>query len=141
MFQVVVVGADDSVTARRAVEAATEMAHMSGGTLHIVSAFEPKASVNTPRPAEFTYLNSFGEVEALLQSLSFIAKNRGVDVEVHPVKGAPAEALIKTADKLNAEIVVVGNKGMRGARRVLGSVPNAVAHGVNCSVAIIDTTE
>jgi nucleotide-binding universal stress UspA family protein len=35
----------------------------------------------------------------------------------------------------------VGNRGMKGVHRVLGSVPNSVAHGANYSVAIIDTSE
>ena len=35
---------------------------------------------------------------------------------------------------------MVGNKGMHGARRILGSVPNSVAHGADCSVLIVDTT-
>jgi nucleotide-binding universal stress UspA family protein len=41
---------------------------------------------------------------------------------------------------LSVNPIVVGNKGMRGARRVLGSVPNSVAHLAPCSVLIVDTT-
>jgi nucleotide-binding universal stress UspA family protein len=118
-----------------------EMAHSTGGTPHIVSVFGPKAYAEGSRPAEFKQVNSDGEVEALSQSLSFIAKNRGVAVEVRPVKGAPADVLIKAADELNADHVLVGNQGMKGVRWVLGSVPNSVPHGVNCSVAVIDLTE
>jgi nucleotide-binding universal stress UspA family protein len=141
MFDVVVVGADASATARRAVEAATEIALMSGGTLHLVSAFGPKSYADTSRPAEFKHISSESEVDALLQSLSFIAKNRGVPTFLHAATGAPADVLIEKADELGADLLVVGNKGMKGARRVLGSVPNSVVHGANCSVAIIDTTE
>jgi nucleotide-binding universal stress UspA family protein len=57
------------------------------------------------------------------------------------VQGDPSEAIVRIADEVNADLIVVGNRGMKGARRVLGSVPNSVAHGANCSVAIIDTTE
>ena len=60
---------------------------------------------------------------------------------VHAVKGTAADALLKKAVDLNADLIVVGNRGMRGVRRVLGSVPNSIAHGAHCSVAIIDTTE
>jgi nucleotide-binding universal stress UspA family protein len=60
---------------------------------------------------------------------------------MHAVEGDPAEAIIKTAEKVHADLIVVGNRGMRGVRRALGSVPNTVAHGAPCSVAIIDTTE
>lgn len=140
MFKVIVVGGDNSPTARRAIEAAAELAVMSKGALHIVSAYDPKTPSDSHVPAEFRHMNTDGEVEALLQVLSFVAKNKGAEPVLHPVIGDPVSAIISTADKLNADLIVVGNKGMQGARRVLGSVPNSVAHGANCSVAIIDTT-
>ena len=141
MFDKVLVGADDSPTAKRAVEAATEMVLMSGGALHIVTAFNPKPRSDSGLPGEFRHMNNEGEGEALLQVLSFIAKNRNVEPVLHLVQGDPAEVIIDTAEKIGADMIVVGNRGMKGARRVLGSVPNSVAHGAGCSVAIIDTTE
>jgi nucleotide-binding universal stress UspA family protein len=139
MFDVVVVGADDSVTARRAVEAATSITKMSGGTLHIVSAFRLKMFQGTAMPEEFV-LHNEGDVEGLLQELSFIAKAQGVEPVLHRVTGDPADSLIAIAEELHADLLVVGNHGMKGVKRMLGSVPNTVAHNAHCSVAIIDTT-
>lgn len=141
MFDIVVVGADDSSTARRAIEAATELVVMSGGQLHIVSAVESSSKRDKHVPESFRYFGPDGEAEALLQTLSFIATKRGVEPTMHAVEGDPAEAIIATAEKVNADLIVVGNKGMRGMRRALGSVPNTVAHGAPCSVAIIDTSD
>ena len=141
MFKVVVVGADDSSTARRAIEAAAEISQISGGVLHIVTAFGSKLYDEGSRPEEFAHINSEGEVDALLQELSFIAKRRGIEPVLHGVKGPAADVIIEMADELGADLVVVGNRGMKGVHRVLGSVPNSVAHGANCSVAIIDTSE
>ena len=141
MFNVIVVGADDSSTARRAIEPAAELANMSGGALHIVSAYDKVTLSDSNLPSEFRNMGTAGGVDALLQSLSFIAKNQGVEPVLHSVAGDPVDAIIATADKVDADLIVVGNRGMKGARRVLGSVPNSVAHGANCSVAIIDTTE
>jgi nucleotide-binding universal stress UspA family protein len=141
VFNVIVVGADDSLTARRALEAATELAAMSAGALHIVSAYETVMHSESNLPAEFRNLGTSGGAEALLQSLSFVARSKGVEPVLHLVMGDPVDAIIATADEVGADLIVVGNKGMKGARRVLGSVPNSVAHGANCSVAIIDTTE
>jgi nucleotide-binding universal stress UspA family protein len=140
MFNVIVVGADNSPTARRAIEAAAELAAMSQGTLHIVSAYHTKKLDDSNLPAEFRNLDTGGDLQALLQELSFVARDKGIEPLLHAVEGDPVDAIISTADKLNADLIVVGNKGMQGARRVLGSVPNSVAHGANCSVAIIDTT-
>jgi nucleotide-binding universal stress UspA family protein len=141
MFNVVVVGADESPTARRAVEAASEIAVMSGGQLHIVTAYQPAARHEKMLPDEFKYLSSDSEVLAVLQVLSFIPKKHGVEAQLHSVEGDPAEAIINKAAQLDADLIVVGNRGMHGVRRVLGSVPNSVAHGAPCSVIIVDTTE
>jgi nucleotide-binding universal stress UspA family protein len=141
MFDVVVVGADHSATARRAVEAATAIVVMSGGTLHIVTAYGPHSINDSFLPQEFRMMNTDGEVEALLQDLSFIAKKSGVEPVLHHAQGSPADVLIDQAAKVGADLIVVGNRGMKGARRILGSVPNSVAHRSQCSVAIIDTTE
>lgn len=141
MFSTVVVGADGSATAKRAVEAAADIAKAFGASLHIVSAFEPKAVPASDRPAEFRNLTSEGDVDVLLQDLSFVAQRHDVTPSVHSAKGDAAEVIVKFAQDLDADLVVVGNRGMRGVRRVLGSVPNSVAHGAPCSVLIVDTTE
>ncbi len=141
MFDVVVVGADASATAKKAVEAATEMAKMSGGVLHIVTAYEPKSRTENYLPDAFRHLTTEGEIDTLMQDLSFIPKSQGIAFQLHEIPGEPAEVLIKAAEDLDADLIVVGNKGMHGARRMLGSVPNSVAHGAPCSVAIIDTSD
>ncbi|HUZ39931.1 MAG TPA: universal stress protein [Acidimicrobiales bacterium] len=141
MFNRVLVGADNSPTAKRAIEAATEMVLMSGGALHIVTAFSAKATSSASLPGEFKDSTTEGDAEAALQILSFISKGMGVEPTLHLAKGDPAEVIIETAAKMNADLIVVGNRGMKGTRRVLGSVPNSVAHGASCSVAIIDTSE
>lgn len=141
MFDRVVVGADNSPTAKRAIETAAQLVLLTGGTLHLVTAYAAKQHSGSSVPSEFQQSNNEGEAEATLQVLSFVAKNLGVEPVLHLSMGDPAEAIIATADKIDADLIVVGNRGMKGARRVLGSVPNSVAHGANCSVAIIDTTE
>ena len=140
MFNTVVVGADDSSTARQAVVAAADIAKLTGGTLHIVTAYQPKSVRTQDLPEEFRYSAAgTNPAEALLQGLALIAKERGLKSEIHPATGHPAEVIIRVAEREKADLIVVGNKGMAGARRVLGSVPNSVAHGAHCSVLIVDT--
>ena len=141
MFKKVLVAADGSPTAKRAVETAAELAAMSGGLLHIVTALTPKAVTDSHLPGEFRNMGNDGGGSALLQELSFIARAHGLEPVLHHVGGDPADAIIETADQIGADLVVVGNRGMKGARRILGSVPNTVAHGVNCSVMVVDTAE
>ena len=65
----------------------------------------------------------------------------GVDVTTFAREGDPADAILDVAEERDAGLIVVGNKGMTGAKRfLLGSVPNKVSHHAPCSVMIIRTT-
>jgi nucleotide-binding universal stress UspA family protein len=65
---------------------------------------------------------------------------QGIDVDIHTAVGDPAEVIVRRADEIRADLIVVGSKGMRGTRRILGSVPNRVAHKAGCHVLIAKTT-
>ena len=55
-------------------------------------------------------------------------------------EGDPADAILDVAEELGADLIVVGNKGMTGAKRfLLGSVPNQVSHHAPCAVMIVRT--
>ena len=56
----------------------------------------------------------------------------------HAREGDPADAILDVAEETKADLVIVGNKGMTGARRfLLGSVPNKISHHAPCSVLIV----
>jgi nucleotide-binding universal stress UspA family protein len=63
----------------------------------------------------------------------------GVTSEAHVWQGDPAEALVRIAEEQAAQLIVVGNRGMTGARRMIGSVPNSVSHHAPCDVLIVST--
>jgi nucleotide-binding universal stress UspA family protein len=139
MFHTIVVGADDSQTARQAVVAAADIAQMSGGSLVIVTAYDPKSVRLDDLPPELRLATAVHPADQLLRSLSAIGQERGLPLSVEAVTGSPADAVVKVAEQRHADLIVVGNKGMKGTRRVLGSVPNSIAHAAPCSVLIVDT--
>ena len=139
MYRTVVVGADDSATAREAVIVAADVAQAGGGKLHIVTAFDRKSVALEHLPADVRY-SADHPADALLRRLSDLVKERGLEPVVHAAEGDPADAIVRVAEDVEADLIVVGNKGMKGVRRVLGSVPNSVAHKAPCSVLIADTT-
>jgi nucleotide-binding universal stress UspA family protein len=144
MFKSIVVGTDGSETAEIALRRAVELAGLSGAKLHIVSAYEPApARVGGNRPvaeaAEWSVGSDF-KVDAVLQRAQETARGGEIEVETHSPKGDAADALIETATALDADLIVLGSRGMRGARRVLGSVPNKVSHHAPCDVLIVHTT-
>jgi nucleotide-binding universal stress UspA family protein len=141
MYNVVVVGADDSPSALEAFNRAVEFAKMSGGTLHIVTAYKPQPAGSKDLPDEFRYsMASTIDADILLRRLADLATEQGVASELHAATEDPADAIVGVADREGADLIVVGNKGMKGARRVLGSVPNTVAHRAPCSVLILPTS-
>jgi nucleotide-binding universal stress UspA family protein len=147
MFSRIVVGTDGSETATEAVRQATDLARIASAKLDIVSAFEPvspgrlkEESRDAPGDVQWA-VNPREDVNANLEKAAASAKQEGVDVETHPREGDPADAILDVAEEIKADAIVVGNKGMTGAKRfLLGSVPNKVSHHAPCSVLIIRTT-
>ena len=147
MFNRIVVGTDGSETASEAVRQAIDLAKLSGATLSIVSAYAPVSkgrvgSEQADAPADVQYeIGPREDVNLVLQKAVADAKNEGVEAQPHPVEEDPSEAILKVAEQTKADLIVVGNKGMAGARRfLLGSVPNKVSHHAPCSVIIVRTT-
>jgi nucleotide-binding universal stress UspA family protein len=147
VFTRIVVGTDGSETAAEAVRQAVDLAKLAGAQLSIVSAYEPVSKRRLEgeqqgAPADVQYeIGPREDVNLVLDAAAAKAKGDGVEVQTHPVEADPAEAILNVAEETNADLIVVGNKGMTGARRfLLGSVPNNVSHHAPCSVIIVRTT-
>lgn len=138
MFETVVVGADQSATATEAVRHAIDLVKLTGGRLHIVSAYRPQSF--TAGGGEEQQLDSRDLAESVLADHASRARAAGLEAHTHARIGDAATAICDVAEEVGADLIVVGNKGMLGVRRVLGSVPNSVAHHAPCSVLIADTT-
>jgi nucleotide-binding universal stress UspA family protein len=138
MFRTVVVGADDSPTAAKAVDTAIDLVALSGGTLHVVSAYKPVSRSTAGVPAEFHgSIQPDSGVRSVLDDLTARARARGVTVEAHDQRGEPAQAVLDVAERVSADVIVTGSQGMQ--RRVLSSIPNTVAHQAACAVLIVKT--
>ncbi len=144
MAEAIVVGTDGSETAKRAVDEAVRLAAAFGAELHVVSAFEPlrgarisgapegAAKVWAPLPD--------ADVEATLSEAAAGVRLNNVEVTTHALEKDPADALLEVADKVGADLIVVGNQGMHSAKRfVLGNVPNKVSHRARTNVLIVST--
>ena len=141
-----VFGTDGSETAKEAVRQATELAGRQRAKVHLVSAYEPvsESRLRDEReqaPGDLQWMVSPREdVSTSLEEAAVVLRELGVEVETHAREGDPADAILDVAEERSADLIVVGNKGMTGARRfLLGSVPNKVSHHAPCSVLIIRT--
>jgi nucleotide-binding universal stress UspA family protein len=148
VFASVLVGTDGSDTATTAVRYAIDLARELGARLQIVSAYEPVSPDRLRRegveaPAELGWtVNPREDVLALLEQASNDARGVGVgEVQTFARQGDAADAILDVAEEQRTDLIVVGNKGMTGAKRfLLGSVPNKVSHHAPCSVLIVRTT-
>ena len=137
MFASILVGTDGSETAWTAVRRAIEL----------VSAYEPVSNQRLRQesrqaPEDMQWMvNPREDVDATLSEASERIAGAGVKVNTYAREGDPADAILDVAEERNADLIVVGNKGMTGAKRfLLGSVPNRVSHHAPCSVLIIRTS-
>jgi nucleotide-binding universal stress UspA family protein len=147
MYSSIVVGTDGSDTAKEAVRQATELAKSVGAKMHLVSAYEPvpEGRLRQERqqvPDDLQWMvNPREDVNNTLKDAAQQIEQDGVDVETHAREGDPADAILDVAEEKDSDLIVVGNKGMTGARRfLLGSVPNKVSHHAPSSVMIIKTS-
>jgi nucleotide-binding universal stress UspA family protein len=147
MFRSIVVGTDGSDTATQAVRQAVDLAGAVGAKLELVSAYAPVSQQRLSEerrqaPEDLQWaINPREDVETTLEEAAKIARETGVPVELYARQGDPADAILDVAEEQEADLIIVGNKGMTGAKRfLLGSVPNKVSHHAPCSVLIIRTT-
>ena len=147
LFDSIVAGTDGSPSSRAAVAKAADLARLTSGHLHLVIAFKgakppplnARAAARPMAPLDDEDQNK-QNVLAVLARVADEIKDSGVAVTTHWRNDDPAKALIDVAEKQQADVIVVGNRGMRGTKRVLGSVPNDVSHRARCAVLIVDTT-
>jgi nucleotide-binding universal stress UspA family protein len=142
MFKTIVVGTDGSDTADRAVNRAAELAALTGADLHLVSAYrQAPVRVGDGSVAEAADWSVSGDykADAALQRTIARLRDKGISLNEHAPKGDPADGILAVAVRENADLIVLGNRGMRGKGRVLGSVPNKVSHQAPCDLLIVYT--
>ena len=136
----IVVGTDLSKRSRAAVAMAADLAEAFGATVHLVTTCPAPAAGMGPEivliadPTE-TMASARKELEQVAVDL----ERRGLKVELHVPVGEAAAGLCSVAETVGADLIIVGNRRMKGAGRLLGSVPNTVAHKAPCSVLIART--
>lgn len=142
VFSSIVVGTDGSETAALAVRRAAGLARAFSCPLHVVSAYgtegTPEALVE-PTDLGDWILGLEVEVRALLAGIAEELASDGLKTHTYAVPGHPVPAILDVVRSTNADLVVVGNKGMQGPTRTVGSVPNSIAHRAPCDVLIVHT--
>jgi nucleotide-binding universal stress UspA family protein len=141
----IVVGTDGSEPADEAVRRATDMASREGARLHLVTAY-PDPQILRERTTgtgggAYTIIDLRDVAESLVQRAARDALRKSVEVETHVREGQPAEVIIDVANQEQADLIVVGSRGLTGIKRyLLGSVSSKVSEHAPCSVMIVRAT-
>jgi nucleotide-binding universal stress UspA family protein len=136
----IAVGTDGTATSGKALDVAIDIATRYEARLVVISAYRPvtdRAGADAPAEHQWTF-SPTSEVDEILEKAARKAKKHGLKVTTVASDGNAADILCKFAQDQGADLLVIGNKGMQ--RRLLGSVPNTVAHKAGCSVLIVKTT-
>ena len=124
----VLVATDRSETAERAVRFATEMAERYGAELFLLRVLLSDDGTRAEAARE------------LAEYAESLAGERGRSSVV--VGADPAEAIVESARREKADVLVVGSVGMSGRREfLLHNVPNRVSHNAPCTVVIVHTQQ
>ena len=144
MVQTVAVGTDGSGTADKAVEFAIDMAARYEARIVFISAYVPVRESRLSREARDAPGTCSGRSTRPRTSTRRCAsarsapRQKGLRWASEAREGDPAKILVELAESNDADVLVIGNKGMQ--RKLLGSVPNSVSHNAPCSVMIVKTT-
>ena len=135
----IIVGVDESETARRAAFTAAELASCFGAPLHLVMAVHRTRSAGVTAAGDDTW--SVDSVTTAGQFLDGLISELPCATATHTVSlGEAAGAICEEAVRLNARMIVVGNRRVHGISRLLGAVATDVLRQANCDVLVANTT-
>jgi nucleotide-binding universal stress UspA family protein len=144
MYRTIVVGTDCSPTATAAVMKAAELAKLTGATLHLVSAYAASASAYAAAGGAILFApdgpDGAAELRIHVDALARGLRAEGIEVETRLEAGGAASILVWAADAVGADLLVVGDKGLKGVRGMLGSVPGRVTHRAAMDVLVVHTS-
>lgn len=137
-MRTIVVGIGGGETAKEAGRQAVQLAAALGATVHFVTVVEEDEAAIVCAGNDVWEIHS---IDAARASVQRFVDSLGVDIEFEVVaaEGDPAKVLISEAERIGADLIVVGNVRMQGLGRLLGSVGNHVAHHAPCNVLIVKT--
>lgn len=137
-MQQLVVGFADVPTAHKAVREAVEIAERLGAALHVVMATDDDWAETVRLGSDEWTVSEFEHASSAVREFM---ERLGTSLEytVSVAEGSPGDLLVSEAERLDADLIVVGNVRMQGISRVLGSVGGDVIHNAPCSVLVVKT--
>ena len=138
-MSVYVVGVDGSETASKAAKRAGELASATGASVHVVCAFTGRGTTTIGVGSDVYSVSDLNVAEQVAEQQAAMYKSSGVSASHAAIDGKPAGVILAEAERVRAELIVVGNRRMQGVQRVLGAVANEIVHHAPCDVLVVKT--
>jgi len=140
-MKTVVTGVDNSETAAAAARKAAELAAATGARLHILSAFGDFEAERINVGSEEILVSNEQTAKSIAHDVVVELRTTHPDLEITfgAAEGDPAEALVRAAKELDADVIVIGTKRVQGISRILGSIARDVAAHAPCDVYVAHT--
>jgi universal stress protein A len=137
-YKNILVAVDGSEESTRILGRARELAAGDGARLSVVLVFEPLLGHYSfeLNMADYERLQQQHEEQVAASMREMVGAGAGAD-SVHFLRGKPAAEIRQLADKIGADLLVIGSHGHNPVRAVLGSTANSVLHGIHCDVLTI----
>jgi nucleotide-binding universal stress UspA family protein len=136
----IVCGTDGSPAANAAVQEAIDLARSEGARLHLVTAYPDPARIreHLATTGRDDPVNLRLAAENILARAGRLAEAAGVEYDSHDCEADPADAILDVAADQKADLIVLGDRGLRGVTRfLLGSVSDRVTRHAPCSVMVV----
>lgn len=142
----ILVGYDDGTLAQKALATAVKIALDNKAELFIATAVELPVQIATydiymqgaVSMTEFFYNHANVYYQKVLEQAALQAKEKGLDVTIKLLDGSPGKALLKYAEEVGADLIVVGSNNKKPLDRLfLGSVSNYVLHHAKGMILIV----
>ena len=133
----IVVGYDQTPGSQRALERAATLAKALGSKLVVTSVAPLMVSIGrSGGPIDPTDTPAMHAQE--LDAARAYLEGQGINADYQPAVGEPADAIVQLADKLDADMIVVGTREPNLIQRLTGqSVSESVSHHAHRDVLIV----
>jgi len=134
LFRRIVVGYDGSEHSRRALDAAVDPAKMHGAVVHVITVIDIASLSSDPAAVGIVR-----EAANQISSEAFERLSRdNVDHNVYIRQGDPGDEIIKLAEEIKADLIIVGSRGLSKLKRIfLGSVSQKVVSRSRVPVLVV----
>ena len=135
----IMVGVDGTETSQEAAREAAALARSTGAVLHLVTATRRSGTQTVHGGGESWAVSDYDRAADSLKAFAGTIRD-GLEVQCSVLDGDPAKAIVAEADRIGADLIVVGNRRVNGVSRVLGAVAIDILRHASCSVYVAKTS-